>query len=557
MASNLSIGNDILINLNKGVQTAARAILNSYGPLGFNAILDRPLLPVVTNDGITILNDIWYKKGSIDNLGLDIVWKACCDTNERVGDGTSTTLLYCSDLLAELTKLITAGVPNIELSRALDTVEEDIDNLLIEQLGTSIPFREISTREEMYTVAATAVRDSELAELITDVIYKAGADAVIKIEEDQVKGKTWVDPIDASVLPAGMVHSALMNDPVTRSWTAERPLVFLHTDHIANINQILPALELAMEQKRSIVCICGNFDDAVTEIVAGNRVHGLNACLVRAPFTTNRQLDIIKDLESLTGAQTFGTHVQNPITNFTGIENLGELESIDVQESRSLLQATDENQSAIQERIKLIELDLEVLADDYVQPELQNRIAILSGSVIRVMVGAGNAAELSRMKGVVEDGVYAVQSAARAGIVPGAAFVPKTIARELRKLTTGSDTVKWCRKAVAAAFDKQLEYLAGYPQGRPEYRKYMHKLNDYYQDGNLLNVISGQFEPVEDMTVIEPLDHFRTCMQNAFGAIRSLISSSCTVAIAPAADNNTAMQRADNYWRSDQYLYAG
>lgn len=542
-----------------GIQCVARAVLSAYGPLGFNALLDRPdAPPIATSDGLTILNDIWFsKRRKLQLLGLDAVWEACSDTNEMVGDGTSTTLLYIYSMLIQANKLIVAGYDSTKIVKYLQELESEIFEMLYEAIrNDEIPYKEINTMEDMAEVANTSMRDKGISELLAEAVFKAGEDAIIQVEEDTVRGHTWIDYIDASIVPSGMYDFKMANDKTLQRWVAEKPLVYTNTDQIHSIDKLLPALELALKEKRPILLVCGNFSDQVVETILNNRIHGLNACLIRGPATTNEQVESISDISVLTGAKLFGSHTKNPVHDLAGLQDLGVLESATVEKERSVLKPTDETFDEVCDLLDSIDYDIANIGDSYVIERLQVRKAILAGSVVKIYVGAENDMELSRLKGAVEDGVFSLQSAGRSGVVPGACFTQLYLSRML-KTKQYPDDKEIVKHIIINTLDKQVDYLFGFSQNIPTLKHFLTTIPYKYVEGYLLDISKGDFVPADDFTVVESLEYFRACFVNALSTVRALISSECAITINPPLDGKTDMDRADDYWRATDHKYEG
>ena len=83
--------------LGKGVDILANAVRVTLGPKGRNVLLEKKYgLPVVTNDGVTIAQEIEVEE-SEKNVGVQVAKEIATKTNDLVGDGTTTALVLAQE----------------------------------------------------------------------------------------------------------------------------------------------------------------------------------------------------------------------------------------------------------------------------------------------------------------------------------------------------------------------------------------------------------------------------------------------------------------------------
>ena len=95
--------------LGKGVDILANAVRVTLGPKGRNVLLEKKYgLPVVTNDGVTIAQEIEVEE-SEKNVGVQVAKEIATKTNDLVGDGTTTALVLAQKMLREGLRSIAFG----------------------------------------------------------------------------------------------------------------------------------------------------------------------------------------------------------------------------------------------------------------------------------------------------------------------------------------------------------------------------------------------------------------------------------------------------------------
>ena len=86
-------GNELYDNMTKAINLICSTVKTTLGPKGCNVIIDESnLSPYITNDGVTIANNI-CSDDEVINAILTITKEASIKTNNDVGDGTTSTLV--------------------------------------------------------------------------------------------------------------------------------------------------------------------------------------------------------------------------------------------------------------------------------------------------------------------------------------------------------------------------------------------------------------------------------------------------------------------------------
>ena len=100
-------GEELKKKITESVNLICETVKKTLGPLGSDTIINSSnYFPYITNDGATIAENI-ESEDTIINTILSIIKASAIKTNEKVGDGTTTTLV----LLEQIYKL---GLKEIE-----------------------------------------------------------------------------------------------------------------------------------------------------------------------------------------------------------------------------------------------------------------------------------------------------------------------------------------------------------------------------------------------------------------------------------------------------------
>src|SRR5687768_4756686 len=99
MAKKILYNRDAREALKRGVDAVANAVKVTIGPRGRNVVIDKGYGgPTVTNDGVTIARDITLAD-KFENMGAEIVKEVASKTNDKAGDGTTTSVVLTQALV--------------------------------------------------------------------------------------------------------------------------------------------------------------------------------------------------------------------------------------------------------------------------------------------------------------------------------------------------------------------------------------------------------------------------------------------------------------------------
>src|ERR1043165_3943114 len=92
--------------LTEGMEALARAVRATLGPTGKNVILDKKFSrPHSTKDGVTVSKEVELSD-PFENMGAKVLNEVASKTNDKVGDGTTTAIIFASAILREGRKFL-------------------------------------------------------------------------------------------------------------------------------------------------------------------------------------------------------------------------------------------------------------------------------------------------------------------------------------------------------------------------------------------------------------------------------------------------------------------
>ena len=197
--------------LKRGVDALADAVKTTLGPKGRNVALDKKFgAPTVTHDGVTVAKEIELED-PFENMGAQLLKEAATKTNDVAGDGTTT-----ATVLAQA--IVTEGLQERRRRRQPDAAQarhrQGREALSSRHQGAwPTP---VHGRDEIAQVAAISAADSEIGDLIAEVMEKVGKDGVITVEES--KGLAVRDRVHRGHADRPRLHLAPTSSPTPSAW---------------------------------------------------------------------------------------------------------------------------------------------------------------------------------------------------------------------------------------------------------------------------------------------------------------------------------------------------
>ena len=177
-AKELVYGREAQEKLIAGVEKLARAVKQTLGPRGRNAVLDKGWgSPKITKDGASVAEEVELSE-RFENLGAQLLKQAATKTGDDAGDGTTTATVLGEALCREGMKRVVAGCDSTALRRGMHKAALAV----IEELR-----KHSKTIEESADIAAVgsiaANNDKEVGRMIARAMERVGRTGVITIEE--------------------------------------------------------------------------------------------------------------------------------------------------------------------------------------------------------------------------------------------------------------------------------------------------------------------------------------------------------------------------------------
>jgi chaperonin GroEL len=412
-AKQLAFAEDARRRLKKGVDVLASAVATTLGPKGRNVALDRKFgSPTITHDGVTVAKEIELED-PYENMGAQLLKEAATKTNDIAGDGTTTSTVLAHAMVTDGLKSLAAGSNPMLLKRGIEAAAKEVSDAITKQAI------DVTTKEEIASVAAISAQDREIGELIAEVMDKVGKDGVITVEES--KGLEFeTEYVEGMQFDRGYISPYFVTDPENMEASIEDPYILIHDKKISAASDIVPILEkLVQIGKRELLVIAEDIDGEALATLVLNKIRGmLNVVAVKAPGFGDRRKAMLQDIAILTGGTVISEEIGRKLESVT-INDLGQAGKIVVTKDDTTVVEGKGDAERIKGRIEEIKVEIDRSTSDYDKEKLQERLAKLAGGVAVIRVGAATETELKEKKHRVEDALSATRAAVEEGIVPG------------------------------------------------------------------------------------------------------------------------------------------
>ncbi len=526
MAKQLIFRDEARRRLKAGIDKMAQAVATTLGPKGRHVALDQKWgSPLITHDGVTVAKEIeWVDP--YENMGAQLLKEAAIKTNDIAGDGTTTATVLAHALVSEGLKNMAAGANPMLLKRGLEKATALVSTALKEQ---ALP---ICTRAEMANVAAIAAQDQEIGELIAEVLDKVGQDGVVTIEEGQSLG-IETEYVEGMQFDRGYLSPFFITHAETMAAVLEEPYLLLYDQKINAASDLVPLLEkLARLSHPNLVVIADDVGgEALTTLVLNKLQGTLNLVAVKVPGFGGQRQAMLQDMAILTGG-TVVSEAMGRRLELATIADLGCCDKVVVTKDETTLMGGHGGADALKGRISQLKTEIEHASGDYDKQKLQERLAKLTGSVAIIKVGAASGVELKEKKQRVQDALSATQAAIEQGIVPGGGVALLNATCALEGLTTQDPDEATAVNIVRRALEEPLRLIvrnAGL-EGAAIVANVRCRQQVEQNDRIGYNVMSGQYQDMVRVGIIDPAKVTRSALENAASIAAMILTIEVLVA---------------------------
>ena len=503
LVKSLDFGNEAKERVITGVNKLAKAVKSTLGASGKCVIYeDARGKPVITKDGVTVAESV-VLYDPVENMGATLIKEAARNTVKEAGDGTTTATVLAEALIKQIDAAIAEGLTIREIK---DGVNETLDSV-INYLNDSAIDVEGDMLKSVSSISCN--NDIELGEIISEAYDKVGKNGVVLMEESPTE-ETYVDIVDGVKVDCGITSPHFVTNTEKQTCELDNPLVFICSSEIPNVRKIQSILEYVIKNNRSLL-IVAPIAQQVKSALLMNKVKGtIKVNIIDLPGFGPTKKDATEDLAILTGATVLNEELGDDL-DLMKPEHLGEAEFAVTDDKNTVLTLKGMTDN-IEDRIDELNKHLAEEQNGFIKKKLEDRLAMLSGSVGVIKVGANSKVELKEKKDRVEDAIYATKAALQEGIVPGGGVA---LLNASQKISTGQ-AGKVLLNALKSPFDVILENAAV-------------SIDIDLKTGEGMNVVNGEIVDMVKEGIIDPVLVTKSALKNAVSVALTIMSADCVI----------------------------
>jgi chaperonin GroEL len=358
--------------------------------------------------------------------------------------------------------------------------------------------------------AISCNNDKELGDIIAEAYDQVGKNGVVLMEESPSED-TYVDIVDGVKVDCPMTSPHFVTNTEKQTCELEKPLVFICSSEIPNIRKIQTILEHVIKNNRALL-IVAPVAQQVKAALLMNKVKGtIKVNIIDLPGFGPTKKDATEDLAILTGATVLNEELGDDL-DLMKPEHLGEAEFA-VTDDKNTVLTLEGMTEGIEDRIDELNKHLAEEQNGFIKKKLEDRLAMLSGSVGIIKVGANSKVELKEKKDRVEDAIYATKAALQEGIVPGGGIA---LLNASQKISTGQ-AGKVLLNALSSPFETIMDNAG----------LMMNPSN--LKEGYGCNVIDGTFPNMVREGIIDPVLVTKSALKNAVSVALTIMSADCVI----------------------------
>ncbi len=457
MAKKVFYDDDARRRVLAGAQILYNAVKTTMGPKGRNVVIDKSYgNPTVTHDGVTVAKGVEIEDKDDETLGYkvgaELIKEAANKMNDVAGDGTTTVTVLTYHILNEANKLIAAGHNPMLLRKGLEQAAQDVIKKL-DGMREDIK----ANKKRVAEVATISAGDSEIGELIAEVIEKVGKDGVVTVEEGQSL-QLESEVVEGFTMDKGFVSGLMATDMTRMEAVIDKPAIVITDKKITSIQEFLPLLEkLAQTNKKDILIIAEDIEGEALGTLVLNKLKGvLNAVAVKAPAFGDRRKEVLEDIAILTGGQVISEEQGMTFEN-VDLDVVGTARKAIVTKDETTLIEGAGSVAALKQRIAQIVAQADNASSEYDKENYDKRRAALEGKVAVIKVGGATETEIEEKKFRVDDAVAATKAALEEGIVPGGGVTLVNLATAIK--ITGTDSQAAGAQILQSALEQPFRIL--------------------------------------------------------------------------------------------------
>ena len=534
MAKQIIFTEEARAKLKRGVDILAQSVSTTLGPKGRNVALDKKYgAPTITHDGVTVAKEVELAD-PFENMGAQLLKEAATKTNDIAGDGTTTATVLAQIIVHEGLKNVAAGANPMLIKQG---IEQGVDAIVESLKKMSVS---VDQKDQIAQVATISAQDSEIGNLIAEVMEKVGKDGVITVEESKSL-HFETEYVEGMEFDRGYISPYFVTDSAAMQSEIKDPYILIYDKKISAAQDIIPLLEkLVQRGKRELVIIAEDVDGEALATLVLNKLRGmLNVLAIKAPGFGDRRKAMLEDIAILTGGTVITEEMGRKLEG-ASVEDLGRAgKVVSTKDDTTIIDGAGDDTS-IASRCDVIRAEIANSTSDYDKEKLNERLAKLAGGVAVIRVGAATETELKEKKHRVEDALSATRAAVEEGIVPGGGVALLRSISALDAVKMDNHDAQVGVNILKRALEEPIRRIVGNAgQDGGVVVREVRSMKDKKFYG--YDVMTGEYVDMIKAGIIDPVKVTRGALQNAASIASMILTTEALITDIPEKKDAPAM----------------
>jgi len=416
-----------------GVNKAVDLVSMTLGPAGQSIIIQNQTdEPLIVDDGRRAMENIKLDD-PVEHLAVRTLYEVTRKTDEKVGDGTTTSAVLARAIMKEISDkhlafggLLTNSADVNEIDKKIQKAKNEILEFLDKEK------KEVTTKKELIDVATVSVGDEKLGKIIGEIYWELGKDGHIALEFNLTSEETETETVPGYRFTGSYADTFMITNEIRKISQMKDVHVlttFADRENIT-LDQIKPiASEVQHNGKHAFVIIARKFTtDFLKTVYLTAMKSKFNILCVRAPSLHQEQF---KDIAIWTGGKYFSEKDDLSTATLSDLGFVSDIEVYDELTAQVVMVNGKGDKKKIKERIAEVEGEMKQMRVHALKQSRLDRISALAGGVGVIKIGAPTDKERNWVKHKIEDAKWATKVAFREGIVKGGGMTFKKISEKL------------------------------------------------------------------------------------------------------------------------------
>lgn len=501
-----------------GADILAKAVVSTLGPQSNNVVISRKNeTPLIAHDGVTVAKNVIPLEDRELDVGARLLLQASRDTNDMVGDGTTTATLIANTLIQGGVKLTIGGLMDgeirtkynpMDIKRKLDMVAVAIEKL--------IKKKAVKLKGDLLkNVAYISSNDKDIANIVVEAVEKTGEGGLIMAGTSPtfdtfIEYKEGMEFDNGYLSPYFVTHAESMSVEYPESY-------ILFADFTIHDPQVLvPLAEKVLKSGKPLTIIANDVVGLALQALVQIKLKGqLNVCAIVAPEFADLRKEMLEDMAIMTGGIVLSPDKQDKLEDVE-IDDLG-LASIKSTSTHTILTPKNVDKDELSARITAVREQIQKEPNKFRKERLKNRLARLSQGIAIINVGGASETEINDRKLRIEDAIHAVRASLEEGVVAGGGVCLRDI----------------CREYFNYPVEDKLEQLIVEALNKP-YLQILENSNvtssmESFEDGRGIDVMTNVPVNMLEAGIVDPAKVTRLAIRHAFSVAGMFLTTSSMI----------------------------